>query len=258
MRLNAKELIADARVTAPTLPPAASKLMTEMADRLDVQFAALCESREQVKRIAVESDFNLHCAARELNTSWMMHRTMLGAQAALLCLSQGDIRSAKDWLEGTTDEAFADMPDDLTPDGLQAWYDRNMTSNDGGNGFLTQEEALVKLRQRAPATDAAIASLRTEGAANAIPEGYALMPKQIHLDADAVECICSQGGDGGYNYGDFTDVVLWVGEVEDDDGSKTHGLNVSSADYPEEGSINLCEFSAQLRSQSEQVKGVQS
>ena len=52
MRLNAKELIADARVTAPTLPPAAANLMTEMADRLDVQFAALCESRDQVKRIA--------------------------------------------------------------------------------------------------------------------------------------------------------------------------------------------------------------
>lgn len=92
-------------------------------------------------------------------------------------------------------------------------------------------------------------------AANAIPEGYVLMPKQIHLDADAVECICSQGGDGGYNYGDFTDVILWVGEVESDDGSKTYGLNVSSADYPEDGSINLYEFAAQIRSQSEQVKG---
>ena len=207
MRLNAKELIADARVTAPALPPAAAKLMTEMADRLDVQFAALCESREQVKRIAVESDFNLHCAARELNTSWMMHRTMLGAQAALLCLSQGDIRSAKDWLEGTTDEAFADMPDDLTPDGLQAWYDRNMTSNDGGNGFLTQEEALVKLRQRAPATDAAIASLRAEG-----------------VEMFVVQLSNLTGWSAQDRY--FQDTAL--------------------------------EFAAQLRSQSEQVKGVQS
>ncbi|ANR76984.1 hypothetical protein BBB57_01145 [Kosakonia sacchari] len=107
-------------------------------------------------------------------------------------------------------------------------------------------------------TETVLASLRAEGAANAIPVGYVLMPEQIHLDADAVECICSQGGDGGYNYGDFTDVILWVGEVESDDGSKTHGLNVSSADYPEDGAINLYEFAAQLRSQSEQVKGVQS
>ncbi|QHM95306.1 hypothetical protein [Kosakonia sacchari] len=220
MRLNAKELIADARVTAPTLPSAAAKLMTEMADRLDVQFAALCESREQVKRIAVESDFNLHCAARELNTLWMMHRTMLGAQAALLCLSQGDIRSAKDWLEGTTDEAFAVMPDDLTPDGLQAWYDRNMTSNDGGNGFLTQEEALVKLRQRAPATDAAIASLRAEGEAPLV-KALRTIANSEEIDGDTVVC-------------DFNTLV-----------------SVAA------GALSQY-YAAQLRSQSEQVKGVQS
>jgi hypothetical protein len=53
--MNAKELIADARVTAPTLPPAAAKLMTAMADRLDVQFVALCESRNEVKQLAGEN-----------------------------------------------------------------------------------------------------------------------------------------------------------------------------------------------------------
>lgn len=55
MRLNAKELIAEARATAPTLPPAASKLMSAMADRLDVQFVALCESRNEVKQLAGEN-----------------------------------------------------------------------------------------------------------------------------------------------------------------------------------------------------------
>jgi len=55
MRLNAKELIADARVTAPTLPPAAAKLMTAMADRLDLQFVVLCESRNEAKQLAGEN-----------------------------------------------------------------------------------------------------------------------------------------------------------------------------------------------------------
>lgn len=55
MRMNAKELIAEARVTAPTLPPAAAKLMTAMADRLDVQFVALCESRSEAKQLAGEN-----------------------------------------------------------------------------------------------------------------------------------------------------------------------------------------------------------
>jgi len=53
--MNAKELIAEARVTAPTLPPAAAKLMTAMADRLDLQFVALCESRNEVKQLAAEN-----------------------------------------------------------------------------------------------------------------------------------------------------------------------------------------------------------
>lgn len=168
MRLNAKELIANARVTAPTLPPAAAKLMSDMADRLDVQYAALRESREQVQQLAAESDLHLHGAAHELNASWMLHKTMLGVQAALLCISQGDIRSARDWLEGTTDEAFIEMPYDMTPVGLQAWFDSNMTSNNGRNGFLTQEEALELLRQRTPATSAFLSSLRAEGVEMAI------------------------------------------------------------------------------------------
>ncbi|MHA8114846.1 hypothetical protein ACX122_17495 [Kosakonia cowanii] len=124
--------------------------------------AGLAITEAQVKQLAAESYTNLQGAARELNTSWMMHKTMLGAQAALLCLSQGDIKGARDWLERTTDEAFAEIPDDMTPSGLQAWFDSNMTSNDGHNGFLTQEEALERLRQRAPATDAFLASLRAE------------------------------------------------------------------------------------------------
>lgn len=163
MRLNAKELIAEARVTATTLPPAAAKVMSDMADRLDVTFVALRESMDRARLLAAESSIHLQSAARELNTSWMMHKTMMGAQAALLCLSQGDIRSARDWLEGTTDEAFVEMPDDMTPAGLQAWFDKNMTSNDGNNGFLTQEEALERLRQRAPATESFLAALRAEG-----------------------------------------------------------------------------------------------
>ncbi len=55
MRMNAKELIAEARVTTPTLPPAAAKLMTAMADRLNVQFVALCESRNEAKQLAGEN-----------------------------------------------------------------------------------------------------------------------------------------------------------------------------------------------------------
>ena len=138
--------------------------MNQLAEKNAEYITQVANLTEQRDALAVESNTNLHSAAHELNTSWMMHKTMMGAQAALLCISQGDIKSARDWLEGTTDEAFTEMPDDMTPSGLQAWFDSNMVSEDGRSGFLTHEEALERLRQRAPATSSAIAVLRAEGA----------------------------------------------------------------------------------------------
>ncbi|EBG6974413.1 hypothetical protein FJB96_14950 [Salmonella enterica subsp. enterica] len=94
------------------------------------------------------------------------------------------------------------------------------------------------------ATDAFLAEVR----ASAIPEGYVLVPQQIFLDPSDIESICSQCGDGHESgYGDFTDGLLWVGNIQRDDGSIVHGLHISSADYTEEGGVMVCEFSAQLR-----------
>ncbi|MEA8862852.1 hypothetical protein ABK733_23630 [Citrobacter freundii] len=95
-----------------------------------------------------------------------------------------------------------------------------------------------------PSTDAFLAEVR----ASAIPEGYVLVPQQIFLDPSDIESICSQCGDGHESgYGDFTDGLLWVGNIQRDDGSIVHGLHISSADYTEEGGVTVCEFSAQLR-----------
>ncbi|HCP24887.1 MAG TPA: hypothetical protein DIT85_00125 [Pantoea ananatis] len=140
-----------------------SKLVSALATRLDCAIVRGDELQQKLDAVAAESDTNLRSAASELNTSWMLHKTMMGAQAALLCLSQGDILSAKEWLEGTTDEAIIEMPDDLNPRDLQEWFDSNMVSNGGSNGFLTHSEALELLRKRAPATDSYLNSVRAEG-----------------------------------------------------------------------------------------------
>lgn len=99
-------------------------------------------------------------------------------------------------------------------------------------------------RIETPATDAFLSEVR----ASAIPEGYSLVPQQIFLEPSDIESICSQCGDGNESgYGDFTDGLLWVGSIQRDDGSISHGLHISSADYSEEGGITICEFDAQLR-----------
>lgn len=95
-----------------------------------------------------------------------------------------------------------------------------------------------------PACDAFLAEVR----ASAIPEGYVLVPQQIFLEPSDIESICSQCGDGHESgYGDFTDGMLWVGNIQRDDGSIVHGLHISSADYTEEGGVTVCEFAAQLQ-----------
>ncbi|MDI8506535.1 hypothetical protein MJM81_24140 [Salmonella enterica subsp. enterica serovar Lubbock] len=91
---------------------------------------------------------------------------------------------------------------------------------------------------------AALAAVR----ASAIPDGYGLVPQQIFLEPSDIELICSQCGDGHESgYGDFTDGLLWVGNIQRDDGSIVHGLHISSADYTEEGGVTVCEFAAQPR-----------
>jgi hypothetical protein len=77
----------------------------------------------------------------------------------------------------------------------------------------------------------------------AVPVGFALVPERMHLDKSVIELInvhCGDDEDG--SFGGYADGVLWIGNIEDDEGSKTHGLHISSADYPEEGSCTLVEF----------------
>ncbi|MEJ1267196.1 hypothetical protein WDV93_06100 [Pantoea ananatis] len=89
-----------------------------------------------------------------------------------------------------------------------------------------------------PATDAYMNSVRAE----VIPEGYVLVPQSMNISADAMESICFHGGDGGGQFGEFTAVILWVGSIENDDGTKTYGLNITTAEYPKKVSDNISEF----------------
>ncbi|EHI9129275.1 hypothetical protein J9Q11_000121 [Salmonella enterica] len=121
--------------------------------------------------------------------------------------------------------------------------------------FVDNEDEVVRavLNAVAPTETLATDALLAEVRASAIPEGYALVPQQIFLEPSDIELICSQCGDGHESgCGDFTDGLLWVGNIQRDDGSIVHGLHISSADYTEEGGVTVCEFAAQLR------KGVQS
>lgn len=136
----------------------------ESAGELSIREQKFLKLAKAFKQLAAENTYLLNGAARELNTSWMFHKTMLGAQAALACLSLGRESAARDWLEGTTDEAGAEIPDDITVAGLQAWFDSQMVSNDGKSGFLTRAEAEEAIKKACPATDRIVAGIKADGA----------------------------------------------------------------------------------------------
>lgn len=135
------------------MQPETEKSVVQQRDALEKKMADM----------AAENAYLLPSAASELNTSWMLHKTMLGAQVALFCVVNGDFQSARDWLEGTTDEAGAEIPDGMTIPELQEWFDSQMVSNDGNNGFLTRKQAEEAIKARVPATDAFTRELMAKG-----------------------------------------------------------------------------------------------
>ena len=136
--------------------------LNQLAERNAALVTEVEKLRAERDRLAAENTYLLNGTARELNTSWMFHKTMLGAQAALACLSLGRESAARDWLEGTTDEAGAEIPDDITVAGLQAWFDSQMVSNDGKSGFLTRAEAEEAIKKACPATSAYLAGIKAD------------------------------------------------------------------------------------------------
>lgn len=56
MHMKVKDLVAAAHAVAPELPPAAAKLMREVATRLDVTFIALSEVMDQRVALMAENE----------------------------------------------------------------------------------------------------------------------------------------------------------------------------------------------------------
>ncbi|HBR7812482.1 TPA: hypothetical protein L9422_001933 [Klebsiella pneumoniae] len=142
--------------------------LNQLAERNAALVTEVEKLRAERDRLVTENAYLLNGAARELNTSWMFHKTMLGAQVALVCLAHGYQAAAREWLEGTTDEAGAVIPDDISVGELPEWFDSQMVSNDGKSGFLTRAEAEEAIKKACPATQRIVAEAEARGVEKAI------------------------------------------------------------------------------------------
>ncbi|HAM3214931.1 TPA: eae-like domain protein [Escherichia coli] len=192
-----------------------AKLISDLATQLEVQLVranALAEDQQKAIESIKQADSAVKLAHEKFSA--------LAAENAAMHETIEAVRSVAD-----------------NSSGIAGWH---------LNGDIaTWEEILPEINDiETPATDAFLAEVR----ASSIPEGYVLVPQQIFLEPSDIESICSQCGDGHESgYGDFTNGLLWVGNIQCDDGSIVHGLHISSADYSEEGGVTVCEFAAQLR-----------
>ncbi|WP_373181642.1 hypothetical protein [Klebsiella oxytoca] len=159
----------------------------DSAGELSIKETKVMALAKAYQQLAAENAYLLNGAARELNTSWMFHKTMLGAQAALVCLAHGYQAAAREWLEGTTDEAGVEIPDDITVGQLPEWFDSQMVSNDGKSGFLTRAEAEEAIRKACPATDAYLAGIKADTAAPLV-SALTVIANSEQISGETVVC----------------------------------------------------------------------
>lgn len=74
-----------------------------------------------------------------------------------------------------------------------------------------------------------------------VPEGYVLAPKSMCITQEDVGLIVMMTGWDDEDQDD-AEGVLWFGQIEDDEGNRTHGLNISCSECMEEGAIQLVQF----------------
>lgn len=217
-----------------------AQLISDLASQLEVQYVRAEESQREFRSADITmQNLEAKCAALAAENAAMT--------ANLIYWDAEDsepVRSPLDYAHGAGLEDGEEFEMNVAARMPNRTYRVVSTSR-----FRTEIELVNGSFPQTPATDAFLAEVR----ASSIPEGYVLAPQQIFLDSSDIESICSQCGDGHESgYGDFTDGLLWVGNIQRDDGSIVHGLHISSADYSEEGGVTVCEFADQIR------KGVQS
>ncbi|WP_145517655.1 hypothetical protein [Yersinia mollaretii] len=135
---------------------AALNTCTLIAEALGITGAVAGDTIARVQQLVSENTTLTNKAASELSNAWLLHRTVMGAQAALFCITQGNLGQAREWLEGTTDEAQLEIPDGMDVNGLQHWFDENMVDH------ITHAKAVEIIKTEITATTRALNEIKAQ------------------------------------------------------------------------------------------------
>lgn len=127
------------------------------------------------EKLAAENAYLLPKAASELSNAWVLHKYLIGIQAAIMYLDGGSKKAAQEWLYGTIAGPGFEFPDEV--DDIDAWATHQL------RGSISHPQALEIIKAETPATDAFLAEVR----ASALPENIAEI-----IDSGDLETICWQ------------------------------------------------------------------
>ncbi|WP_198448702.1 hypothetical protein, partial [Citrobacter koseri] len=94
-----------------------AQLISDLAAQLDVQFA-------RSNALAAENAYLMPKAASELSNAWVLHKYLIGIQAAIMYLDNGNKKAAQEWLYGTIAGPGFEFPDEV--DDIEAWETHQM------------------------------------------------------------------------------------------------------------------------------------
>ncbi|MBK1519193.1 hypothetical protein [Enterobacter ludwigii] len=109
----------------------------------------------KLAQMAAENAYLLPKAASELSNAWVLHKYLIGIQAAIMYLDNGNKKAAQDWLYGTIAGPGFEFPDGV--DDIDAWATHQM------RGSVSHQQALEIIKAETPSTDAYLAEVRAQG-----------------------------------------------------------------------------------------------
>lgn len=132
-----------------------AKMISILATQLDVTTAAVRAIQAERDQLAVENSYLLPKAASELSNAWVLHKYLIGIQAAIMYLDNGNKKAAQEWLYGTIAGPGFEFPDEV--EDIDAWATHQM------RGSISHPRALEIIKAETPATDRFIAEQRAQG-----------------------------------------------------------------------------------------------
>ncbi|MDT9874101.1 hypothetical protein [Enterobacter cloacae] len=135
----------------------------------------------QLEKLAAENDYLVPKAASELSNAWVLHKYLIGIQAAIMYLDNGNKKAAQEWLYGTIAGPGFEFPDEV--DDIDAWATHQL------RGSISHPQALEIIKAETPATDAFLAEVRAQGvemfAAHKRERQQALRSRSMRMSEEA-------------------------------------------------------------------------